>query len=113
MTQARSSRVWFLTGCSSGLGKLFVSAIVARGDKVIATARDISRLSEFEPNENVRLLRMDVTDTQDILNEIAANAIQAFGHIDVLVNNAGYVLSHVWEETRYVLVGLDFSFALN
>lgn len=98
-----SPRVWFLTGCSSGFGRLFVSAILTRGDKVIATARDISTLSDFTHNENVHLMSLDITASQDVLNDASAEAVGVFGQIDVLVNNAGYVLSGVWEETRYAL----------
>jgi NAD(P)-dependent dehydrogenase (short-subunit alcohol dehydrogenase family) len=91
-------RVWLITGCTSGFGKLFVSAIVARGDKVIATARNVSALDEFRDTPNVRLLNLDVTATQDELNATAATAVELFGGVDVLVNNAGYVLSGAWEE---------------
>jgi NADP-dependent 3-hydroxy acid dehydrogenase YdfG len=91
-------RVWLITGCTSSFGKLFVSAIVARGDKVIATARNVSALDEFKDKPNVRLLSLDVTATQDELNAKSATALKLFGGVDVLVNNAGYVLSGAWEE---------------
>ncbi|KAJ5360459.1 Glucose/ribitol dehydrogenase [Penicillium concentricum] len=94
----QSPRVWFITGCSSGFGKIFVSAILAWGDRVIATARDISTLSDFAHCDNVKLLELDITDSQGSLNETVSKAIVMFGHIDVLVNNAGYVLSGVLEE---------------
>ncbi|CEL10325.1 hypothetical protein ASPCAL13446 [Aspergillus calidoustus] len=94
-------RVWLITGCTSGFGKLFVSAIVARGDKVIATARNVSALDEFRDTPNVRLLNLDVTATQDELNATAATALELFGGVDVLVNNAGYVLSGAWEELTH------------
>ncbi|KAJ5515010.1 Glucose/ribitol dehydrogenase [Penicillium fimorum] len=94
----RSPRVWFITGCSSGFGKIFVSAILASGDRVIATARDITTLSDFAHCDNVKLLELDITESQDSLNENVSKAIAMFGHIDVLINNAGYVLSGVLEE---------------
>ncbi|KAJ5668453.1 uncharacterized protein N7477_007023 [Penicillium maclennaniae] len=95
------SRVWFVTGCSSGFGKLFISSIVARGDRVIATARNISALSEFEDRDDVRLMQLDVTQPQSMLNDAVTAAIATFGQIDVLVNNAGYVLSGVWEQVSH------------
>lgn len=94
------SRVWFVTGCSSGFGKLFISSIVARGDRVIATARNISALSEFEDRDDVRMMQLDVAQPQSVLNDAVTAAIAIFGQIDVLVNNAGYVLSGVWEQVR-------------
>ncbi|KAJ5958502.1 Glucose/ribitol dehydrogenase [Penicillium vulpinum] len=94
----RSPRVWFITGCSSGFGKIFVPAILAWGDRVVATARDIRTLSDFAEYDNVKLLELDITDSQHSLNENVSKAIAMFGHIDVLVNNAGYVLYGVLEE---------------
>lgn len=67
---------------------------------MIATARDVSQLSYARDNENVELLSLDVTAPQDVLNQKIQEAISIFGRIDVLVNNAGYVASGVWEETR-------------
>lgn len=95
-----SSRVWLITGCSSGFGKLFISAILARGDRVIATARDVSALSDFTECDNVRLLQLNVMDSQDVPNGKSSEAIAIFGQIDVLVNDAGFVLYGVWEELR-------------
>ncbi|KAJ6092311.1 Glucose/ribitol dehydrogenase [Penicillium canescens] len=98
LPQYQSPRVWLITGCSSGFGKLFVSATIARGDRVIATARDVSTLREFAQCDNVKLLQLNVTDSQDALDNKISEAIAMFGQIDVLVNNAGYVLYGVWEE---------------
>ncbi|KAL4876849.1 hypothetical protein BJY04DRAFT_231304 [Aspergillus karnatakaensis] len=95
------SLVWFITGCSSGFGNLFVPAILARGDKVIATARNASSLDEFKDSDNVRILQLDVTASPDELAAKAADAVDLFGRVDVLVNNAGYVLSGVWEEVSH------------
>lgn len=97
---ARGRSVWFITGCSSGFGKIFVSAILAQGDRVIATARNINSLSDFAHSDNVKLLELDITDSQHALNEKVSKAIAMFGQIDVLVNNAGYVVSGVLEELR-------------
>lgn len=99
-TSDRRPLVWLITGCTSGFGQLFVSAVLARGDKVIATARNTTSLTDYASDENVRLLQLDVTDPQDVLDTKAAAATKYFGRIDVLVNNAGYVLSGVWEQVR-------------
>lgn len=95
-------RVWLVTGCSSGFGKLFVSAILARGERVIATARNLHALQGLPAHDNLRMLALDVSSSQETLNQIMTTAIDLFGRIDVLVNNAGYVLSGVWEEVRSV-----------
>lgn len=108
----RSPRVWLITGCSSGFGKIFVSAILAWGDRVIATARDISTLSNFAHCDDVELLELDITDSQHVLNDKVSKAIAIFGQIDVLVNNAGYVLSGVLEELRCEVPFIPFSVAL-
>ena len=93
-------QVWLITGCSQGFGQHFVSSIVARGDKVIATARNLNAIKHLEAAEQVKVIQLDVTDTQEILNGKAKQAVELFGRCDVLVNNAGYVLSGVWEELR-------------
>lgn len=64
-------------------------------------ARNIGTLDELSNRENVRLLQLDVTAAEDALDEATAQAIGIFGRVDVLVNNAGYVLSVVLEEVRY------------
>jgi NAD(P)-dependent dehydrogenase (short-subunit alcohol dehydrogenase family) len=94
------SLVWLVTGCSSGFGSNIVRAALARGDKVVATARNPSQLEYLQNQSNVAVLQLDVTAPQTVLSDKAQEAVAAFGRIDVLVNNAGYVLSGVWEELR-------------
>lgn len=98
MANRSSSRVWLVTGCSSGFGSLLVPAILARGDRVIATARRPSALVDLEPHHNLTTMELDVTSPQPILDNAVGNIIGKFGQIDVLVNNAGYVAPGVWEE---------------
>ncbi|KAJ4411001.1 hypothetical protein N0V85_003874 [Neurospora sp. IMI 360204] len=99
--------VWLITGCSSGFGLEFVYQIMARGDYVIATARDLSKVADlpiFAPLQSlheVSLLQLDVTASQESLNETIAEAIKIYGRIDVLVNNAGYVALGGWEDLGY------------
>ncbi|KAH7083499.1 hypothetical protein BKA63DRAFT_503120 [Paraphoma chrysanthemicola] len=96
------SKVWLVTGCSSGLGQRIVCAVLARGDKIIATARRLSDLDYIKDQaggtERGYCITLDVTSSgEQIQNEID-KAIEHFGCIDVLVNNAGFVVSGVWEE---------------
>lgn len=83
--------VWLVTGCSSGFGAQFITSIVARGDKVIATARDTSKLSHLFNTTDLSILQLDVTDSQQVLNHRIAQATALYGRIDVLVNNAAYI----------------------
>ena len=97
-------QVWLVTGCSSGLGRELVIAILARGDQVIATARRISDLDYIASIEggaqNALAITLDVTEPYDAIQEKINKAIKHFGTITVLVNNAGFVVSGVWEELR-------------
>lgn len=94
------SLVWLITGCSSGLGRQLVLAASACGDKVIATTRRLADLDYCNTMSNVQPLEIDVTSSQSQLDAKVAQAIEIFGSIDVLVNNAGYVLSGVLEELQ-------------
>jgi NADP-dependent 3-hydroxy acid dehydrogenase YdfG len=91
MTDPASEKVWLVTEYSSGFGQLFIPAIIARGDKVIATARNVSSLSPHSDDENVRIMQLDVTASQEELNSKIHEALPLFDEIDVLVNNAGYL----------------------
>jgi NAD(P)-dependent dehydrogenase (short-subunit alcohol dehydrogenase family) len=92
-------RVWFITGCSSGLGLELSRAVLGRGDRLVATARDTSTLGELAAlaPQRVRAVRLDVTDA-DSVHAAVAEADAAFGRIDVLVNNAGYGQAGALEE---------------
>ncbi|WP_158902704.1 oxidoreductase [Burkholderia sp. L27(2015)] len=86
-----TSPVWFITGCSSGFGHELAKLLLARGTRVVVTARDKARLADLVAGAEERALALDldVTDSK----QIAAAVQQAqtrFGSIDVLVNNAGY-----------------------
>ena len=93
-----SPRVWLVTGCSQGFGRIFAEEISSRGDKVVATARNKSAIADLERLQGVKTMQLDVTCSQEELNIKVKEAIELFGGVDVLVNNAGYVLSGVWEE---------------
>ncbi|KAL4912093.1 hypothetical protein BDW62DRAFT_215292 [Aspergillus aurantiobrunneus] len=81
--------VWLITGTSSGFGSEFVTQALSRGDKVIATARNISKISHFK-KLGAEALTLDITSQQPDLDAKAAEAISVFGRVDVLVNNAAY-----------------------
>ena len=80
--------VWFITGCSTGFGREMAKQLLARGSPVVVTARDPADLSEFATNKQALVLSLDVTDAAQVTAAVAA-AEARFGHIDVLVNNAG------------------------
>jgi NAD(P)-dependent dehydrogenase (short-subunit alcohol dehydrogenase family) len=82
------SPVWFITGCSTGFGLELAKLAIARGFALVATARDVARLSTLD-GERVLKLALDVTKPDQIAAAVAA-AKEKFGRIDVLVNNAGY-----------------------
>jgi NADP-dependent 3-hydroxy acid dehydrogenase YdfG len=86
-----SSEVWFVTGSSRGLGRAFTEAVVAAGHRVVATARkttDVSYLAD-RYGSRVKVVALDVTRPEQALGAVK-EAVDAFGRIDVLVNNAGY-----------------------
>jgi len=93
-----SPQVWLITGTSSGFGTEFVKAAIARGDKVIATARNIDRIAHLK-DIGAAIMQLDVTAPQDELDRKANEAISTYGRIDVLVNNAGYTQFGTVEES--------------
>jgi NAD(P)-dependent dehydrogenase (short-subunit alcohol dehydrogenase family) len=85
-------KVWLITGCSGGLGKEIALAALKRGDKVIATARSIDKLAALV-DAGAHPLQLDVTRPLDELKALADEAVAVYGRVDVLVNNAGYLLA--------------------
>jgi len=83
--------VWFITGCSTGFGREFARAALARGIRVVVTARDVQKLDDLIRGyeDRTRALTLDVTNG-DHIKRAVSEAEQAFGRIDVLVNNVGY-----------------------
>ena len=94
-----SSRVWFITGTSTGFGRLLAQELLRRGNRVIATARDIAKIEDLvhQHPDAARAFTLDVTNPAQI-ESVAQQAIAAFGHVDILVNNAGYGLNGAIEE---------------
>lgn len=93
--------VWFITGCSSGLGLEFAKAALEHGDHVIATARKPETLSKLA-EAGAKTLALDVTWSKEKIEEVAKQAIDFYGRVDILVNNAGYILLAASEEIRYL-----------
>jgi NAD(P)-dependent dehydrogenase (short-subunit alcohol dehydrogenase family) len=83
-----SNRVWLITGCSSGFGRALAEAALERGDRVVATARRTDSIADLA-GENVLVVPLDVT-RQDQIDAAVRTALERFGRIDVVVNNAGY-----------------------
>ena len=92
-----ASKVWFITGCSSGFGAALTQEILSRGDEVIATARNASRISDLQ-NVGAKIMELDVTADATTLKSKAEEAYNIFGRIDFLINNAGFSLQGTVEE---------------
>ncbi|TMW67878.1 hypothetical protein Poli38472_007550 [Pythium oligandrum] len=84
------SKVWLITGCSSGFGRELSIAARKRGDFVIATARKIETLKDLQ-DLGCQALTLDVTADDATVNDIVAKAHDFYGRIDILVNNAAFV----------------------
>ncbi|MEG4058839.1 MULTISPECIES: oxidoreductase [unclassified Microcoleus] len=92
-----TQRTWLITGASRGLGAEIAKAVLAAGDRLIATARNQADLQQFGTNKDALVLSMDVTDEAQVKAAIATS-LEKFGQIDVLVNNAGFGLLGSVEE---------------
>ncbi|WP_203977550.1 SDR family NAD(P)-dependent oxidoreductase [Planotetraspora silvatica] len=95
-----ANKVWFITGTSRGFGRALAEAALDRGDSVVATARDTRFLDDLVRGSAGRAVAvpLDVTDETAAETAIAAG-VEAFGRIDVVVNNAGYADFGSIEET--------------
>lgn len=85
------SRIWFITGVSSGLGAALAQAAIERGDKVVGTFRNEEKAREFSEQYGDAALGVVMDMTNDLqVSSAVEKAIAVMGRIDVLVNNAGY-----------------------
>jgi len=92
-----SPRIFFITGTSTGFGLEYVKVLLEKGDYVVATARQSSKLKFDEANDkNCLLVDLDVT-SQSSIDEAFDAGLKKFGRIDVVCNNAGYGLSGEFE----------------
>ena len=94
------SKIWLITGSSRGLGRALTEAVLATGDRVVATARKPEQLDDLVDRygERVRAIALDVTDA-GAARAAVQTALDAFGGLDVVANNAGYANSAPIEET--------------
>jgi NAD(P)-dependent dehydrogenase (short-subunit alcohol dehydrogenase family) len=92
-----AQKVWMITGASRGFGAEIANAVLAEGDKVIATARNEESLNHLDGHENIFKVALDVTRDPQVKKAVKA-ALAHFGRIDVLVNNAGFGLLGAVEE---------------
>lgn len=85
------AKIWFITGSSRGLGRSLTEAVLLNGDKVAATARNISSLDDLVTRfkDSIYPVELDVNNA-DQVRRVVADAVNHFGRIDVLVNNAGF-----------------------
>lgn len=99
------ARIWFVTGSSKGLGLAIVEAALADGDNVVATARHtstVSHLLEKYGPDRILPVALDVSKNDQIESAVKA-AVDKFGRIDVVVNNAGYAIPRSLEDTSVKL----------
>src|SRR3954467_9983646 len=107
------NKTWFITGAGTGIGLGTAKAALQAGDRVVATGRNIEKLRHAfsgEAQENLAFLGLDVTDEAQAKAAVDA-AVDRFGSIDVLVNNAGYCLMGNFEEMT--TAGIREQFATN
>ena len=95
-----NTKTWFITGTSKGFGSVWAEAALARGDRVAATARDLRTLDALVTRYGAQVLplQLDVTDRAAVQQAVQA-AHAHFGRLDVVVNNAGYGVFGMAEET--------------
>jgi NADP-dependent 3-hydroxy acid dehydrogenase YdfG len=88
------SNVWLVTGSASGLGRHIAEAVLAAGHRLVATARDPRRLNDLveKYDDQIRTVALDVVDEQAAKAAVQV-AVEAFGRLAVVVNNAGTATS--------------------
>ncbi|RZU19170.1 NADP-dependent 3-hydroxy acid dehydrogenase YdfG [Kribbella rubisoli] len=94
------NKIWLITGSSRGLGRALTEAVLAAGDRVVATARKPEQLDDLvaKYGEQIRAVALDVTDAA-AARAAVRTALDTFGGLDVVANNAGYANSASIEET--------------
>lgn len=93
-----SNKVWFITGAGRGMGTDIAKAALAAGYKVVATGRNIEKVTNaIGDDENLLVVKLDITKPEDAQSAVKA-ALDKFGRIDVLVNNAANFYAGFFEE---------------
>lgn len=86
-----TSNVWFITGASNGFGHAIALEALSRGDKVVATSRNLSKMTDLK-EAGALALALDVTASDEVIQATLKQAIDTYGKITHLINAAGYVL---------------------
>ncbi|KAF5631120.1 oxidoreductase yusz [Fusarium tjaetaba] len=89
---------WFITGCSSGFGEALVRQLRSAGDNVIATGRNADTKLSHLKETGAAILELDVSSSPEIIKSKIDEAWSIYDGIDVVINNAGYILSGAVEE---------------
>ena len=93
-----NNKVWFITGAGRGMGTEIAKAALAAGNKVVATGRNIEQVTAvLGKDENLLIVKLDITHSAEAL-EAVQTAVEKFGRIDVLVNNAANFYGGFFEE---------------
>ncbi|WP_169090436.1 SDR family NAD(P)-dependent oxidoreductase [Paenibacillus sp. PL91] len=107
-----TKKVWFITGAGRGMGKIIAKAALNAGHKVVATGRNIDVVAKaIGESENVLIVQLDVTRPAEAQSAVNA-AIDRFGIIDVLVNNAAQFFGGFFEELTPDLIEEQLQVAL-
>jgi NAD(P)-dependent dehydrogenase (short-subunit alcohol dehydrogenase family) len=95
----KNEKVWFITGASKGFGLALVKLLLSNGDKVAATSRNAADIEKqlTGHQENLLALTVDLTNEESV-NDAINQTVKKFGHLDVVVNNAGYLILGSFEE---------------
>ncbi len=102
-------KIWFITGASRGMGRIWAQAALKRGDKVAVTARNVADVADFAAQfgDAALPLALDVTNAEQVQSAVA-QAHEHFGRLDVVINNAGYSLVGTVEEVKGSDVQAEF-----
>lgn len=105
-----NTKVWLVTGASSGIGLEIAKAALAAGNKVIATGRNAEKVTKAfgELSDNLLVVQLDVTNPEEINTALDA-ALEKFGTVDVLVNNAGSFYAGYFEELSQAQMERQFA----
>ena len=112
MEKSKERQVWFITGAGRGMGMDIAKAALAAGHKVVATGRNTDKLAEaLGKSKNLLIAKLDISSAADA-NAAAKAAVDEFGQIDVLVNNAANFYAGYFEELSAEEIDLQLSITL-
>jgi len=103
-----NTKVWYITGASKGMGLSLTKQLLAKGHSVVATSRSITAFEGLKDNSNNFLpLEVDLK-SEDSVSASIQKAVEKFGRIDVVINNAGYGLGGALEELSSAEIDENF-----